>query len=147
MKIKSSILVVLALGIFLLNSCKSSETETEQDEVTTGWDEVMAVHDEIMPLTMKLPPLWEQLDSLKDNVDNTEVEIIKQQITDLQDAHKAMYSWMDDANSIQKALKSKETAAALQQLVDEKARINQVKTDTDTAFENATALIKKLTAK
>ena len=128
---------VLILSSFLFTNC--------QDKVMQGWEKVMAVHDEIMPITMKFPPMKEELTALANNEANAEqAENIKAHISDIQEAYNAMYKWMEDANGIKKELQEMEKEAALKQLVDEAARINQVKVSTNSAFENATKLLEEL---
>jgi hypothetical protein len=51
---------------------------------------------------------------------------------------------MEDATPIGQALEKMETKAGLKRLVDEEARINQVKMETNQAFENATKLLEEL---
>ncbi len=141
-----SILVALAVGsLIVFTNCKSTTSEEATvNPVETGWASVMSVHDEIMLTTLMLPPVWEKLDTLKDNIKDTEqVEIIKQQVANLEAAHKAMYDWMEAANGIETNLMAMEEAAALKQLIDEKARIERIKKDTDTAYKNATELLSK----
>ncbi|MFT6937800.1 MAG: hypothetical protein ACJA1N_002104 [Saprospiraceae bacterium] len=154
MKKQLSILLILVLNSFVFTNCKSTTEETtqetiqettEEDEVIQSWKKVMAVHDDIMPITMKFPPMKEKLIALADSESNSaQVEKIKAQITDIQEAYDAMYKWMAEANSIKKGLQEIKKEAALRQLVDEAARINQVKISTENAFKNATKMLEEL---
>jgi hypothetical protein len=137
---------ILVLSSFLLTNCKSTTNEEEQEnEVTQGWEKVMAVHDEIMPITMKFPPMKEELIAIADTAKTPElVEKIKGQITDIDNAYNAMYDWMEDATPIGQALEKMETKDGLKRLVDEEARINQVKIETNQTFEKATKLLEEL---
>jgi hypothetical protein len=146
MKKKQIFFGILVLSSFLFTNCKSTTNEKEQEnEVAQGWEKVMAVHDEIMPITMKFPPMKDELTAIADTTTTPEiVEKIKGQITDIDNAYHAMYDWMEDATPIGQALEKMETKAGLKRLVDEEARINQVKMETNQAFENATKLLEEL---
>lgn len=135
---------ILALSSLWLTNCKSSESE-ETSEVTEAWEKVMAVHDEIMPITMKFPPLKDTLSAIADTAKTPElVEKIKGQITEIDNAYNAMYDWMESATPTGQALENMEKTAALKRLVDEKAKINQIKKETNEAFDNATKLLDEL---
>jgi hypothetical protein len=135
---------ILVLSSLLLTNCKSSKTE-ETNEVAEGWEKVMSVHDEIMPITMKFPPLKDTLTAAADTAQSPElVEKIKGQITEIDNAYNAMYDWMETATPTGQALEKMEKAAGLKRLVDEEAKINQVKKATNEAFENATKLLDEL---
>jgi hypothetical protein len=144
MKKQQIFLGILVLSSLLLTNCKSAETE-ETNEVAEGWEKVMSVHDEIMPITMKFPPLKEELTAAADATQASElVEKIKGQITEIDNAYNAMYDWMEDATPTGQALEKMKKAAALKRLVDEEAKINQIKTATNEAFENTTKLLNEL---
>lgn len=144
MKKQQIFLGILVLSSLLLTNCKSTETE-ETNEVAEGWEKVMSVHDEIMPITMKFPPLKEELTAAADTTKSPElVEKIKGQITEIDNAYNAMYDWMETATPTGHALEKMEKVAALKRLVDEEAKINQVKIATNEAFENAQKLLDEL---
>lgn len=135
---------ILVLSSLLLTNCKPKETE-ETNEIAEGWEKVMSVHDEIMPITMKFPPLKDTLTAVADTTKAPElVEKIKGQITEIDNAYNAMYDWMETATPTGQALEKMEKAAALKRLIDEEAKINQVKKATNEAFENTTKLLEEL---
>ncbi len=134
--------IILALGLFLISSCKEKGKTPESN---TQMEEVMAIHDEVMP---KMGTLGKLVGELKPRVDSTETGLAYQKaMTDLQDAHKAMMDWMRDFGNrfnSEEILEGKALSAEKQQWLDEEEEeVKALKEQINGSIARAEALLNK----
>lgn len=142
------LLIAVAVSVLTYTNCqtsddvKSESTVQESTAIQENWDEIMAVHDEIMPISMKLPPIWEEIDTLLNDANEAEAIELKVLSADLKKAHKDMYDWMEDARLIKERI-TNASESELEAVVEkEKLRIEQIKKETNEAFETAKKRLK-----
>lgn len=130
------LLILLALPVAILYSCKSGPTEAEQKAELE--QHVMAVHDSAMAEMDQIFKLRRNLETLHDTLatqqaDSATLQLLQQNITGLNEADERMMEWMRNYS----APDSLQHDKAMNYLQQELQKIERVKITMDSTIEAA----------
>lgn len=141
-------IIFIAFALILLNACenplqnKSNNTPKVEANIEIQKQlvkEIMVVHDEVMPMMNSIEEMQKQLrNELAKTKDNALKERILSSLSELENADKAMYEWMDNYKA------EPEASIATQYFTEEKTRVNVMAEKVKKAISNAENLILKL---
>lgn len=137
--------MLLVSSVACTNQSAPAENDLSAEEQLEKkrWDEVMVIHDEVMPKMGDIAKAQKALRTLAgEPVDST----ILQQLTELEIAEEAMWTWMHELKPASER-EAMAHEAYLKYLDEEEKKISEVRDMMLTSIRNAEAMIAKRTEK
>lgn len=143
LKVALALLLVSSVACTNQSAPAENDLSAEEQLEKKRWDEVMVIHDEVMPKMGDIAKAQKALRTLAgEPVDST----ILQQLTELEIAEEAMWTWMHELKPASER-EAMAHEAYLKYLDEEEKKISEVRDMMLTSIRNAEAMIAKRTEK